>query len=113
MIDRGARLAATTIIVLLAGCGRTANEPVPAPPSIAAKPGVTITFDGARHACVVALSRESQGSIISCNDVVPFVRDELRLPSGSTYDVRATPEMDKAERADVEAHLRDAGYRAK
>ncbi len=94
-------LAVSTIFVLLsAGCGRSA-----------AKADVTITLDGAHHTCVVALSREAQGSIISCNDVVPFIRDELRLPSGSTYDVRTIPDADQAEVASIGARLKDAGYR--
>ncbi len=107
-----ALLAITTIsAVLMVGCGPSASTPSPAPPTVAAKPDVTITLDGAHHACVVALSREAQGSIISCNDVVPFIRDELRLPSGSTYDLRTISEVDAAEVASVGARLKDAGYR--
>jgi hypothetical protein len=87
-------------VLLLAGCGRSGP-----------KADVTITLDGAHHACVVALSREAQGSIISCSDVVPFIRDELRLPSGSTYDVRTNSDVDRAEVASVGARLKDAGYR--
>jgi hypothetical protein len=104
-------LAATTSFVLLAGCGSSANTPVPAPQRIASKPDVIITFDGERHACVVALFSEAQGSTISCGDVVPFVRDELRLPSGSIYDIRTIPDVDEAEMSSVGASLKSAGYR--
>ena len=100
-----------TFFILLAGCGSSTNTPVPAPPPIAAKPDVTITIDGERHACVVALASEAQGSAIVCSDVVPFVRDELRLPSGSIYDIRAIPDLNQAEMAKVEEKLKAAGYR--
>jgi hypothetical protein len=43
--------------------------------------------------------------------VVPFVRDELRLPSGSIYDIRTIPDVDEAEMASVGANLKAAGYR--
>jgi hypothetical protein len=104
------RAVFVAFFILLAGCGTSANTPVPAPPPIAAKPDVTIAFDGERHACVVALSSEAQGSAIPCNDVVPFVRDELRLPSGSIYDIRI-PDVNEAEMAGVGARLKAAGYR--
>jgi hypothetical protein len=111
MIDMRPILFATTLVASLAGCGGPAGTPNPAPQSIAAKPDVTITVDGARHACVVALSRESQGSIIACGDVVPFVRDELRLPSGSTCDIRSGPGVDEADLKSVGGRLKEAGYR--
>jgi hypothetical protein len=102
-------LASTAAVLLLAGCGPSTNTP--APGRIATKPDVIVTMDGARHACVVALNSETQGSTISCDDVVPFLRDELRVPSGSIYDVRTLPGVDKAALAKVDTSLRDAGYR--
>jgi type IV pilus biogenesis protein CpaD/CtpE len=98
-------------LVLLAGCGSSTNAPVPAPPAIATKPDVTITFDGERHTCVVALASEAQGSAVSCSEVVQFVRDELRLPSGSIYDIRTIPGINKTEIAGVGTRLNAAGYR--
>ena len=83
MIDIRA-LFATAVFTLLAGCGSSTNTPNPASPPIAAKPDVIVTIDGKRHACVVALLSEAQGSSVPCGDVIPFVRDELRLPSGSS-----------------------------
>jgi hypothetical protein len=103
--------ASTMICIFLAGCGRSANTPGSVSLPIAAKPNVIITFDGKRHACVVALYTEEQGNAISCKDVVPFVRDELRVPSGSIYDFRAIPDADEAEVAGVAASLNGAGYR--
>jgi hypothetical protein len=97
------------ILISLAGCGQTASTPE-SPPT-AAKPDVIITVDGERHACVVALYSEPQGSTIPCADVVPFMRDELRLASGSTYDIRTIPKVDEAQVATVEASLKGAGYR--
>ena len=70
-----------------------------------------MTLDGARHTCVVALYSEAQGSAVSCDDVVPFIKDELRVSSGSVYDLRTIPEVDKAQTARVEASLDQAGYR--
>jgi hypothetical protein len=107
-------LASALGLVLLAGCGQSANTPAPAPaapPPIAAKPDVIVTLDGARHDCLVALYSEEQASIISCDDVVAFVRDELRVPSGAIYDIRTGPNIDEAQRTKVEASLKGAGYR--
>jgi hypothetical protein len=102
-------VACTTVFIWLAGCGPSANSPVST--AIAARPDVIITFDGKRHACVIALYSETQGSAVSCDDVVPFVRDELRLPSGSIYDIRNIADFDEAVKARVGASLKDAGYR--
>jgi hypothetical protein len=105
MIVVRAAFASTLVCILLAGCGPSV------PPPIAARPDVIVTLDGKRHACVVALYSEAQGSTISCNDVVPFVRDELRLKSGAIYDIRAIPDIDEAVMARVVASLNGAGYR--
>jgi hypothetical protein len=91
--------------VLLAGCGPSAD------PKIAEKADVTITVDGKRHACVVALYKETQGNSIPCADVVPFLRDQLRLQSGSIYDVNIIPGIDAAQMAGLGASLKGAGYR--
>jgi hypothetical protein len=72
---------------------------------------VTITFDGKRRKCVVALSSEAQGSAISCGDVVSFVSEELRVPSGAIYDIREISDVDETEVAKVSADLNSAGYR--
>ena len=95
----------------LVGCGSSSNAPAPAPPAMAAKADVIITFDGARHSCLVALSSEAQGSIIPCADVIPFMRDELRLASGSIYDTRVIGKADEAEVVKTNQNLKDAGYR--
>lgn len=108
---RRAIVASTAVFIFLAGCGRSANPPGTAPPAGASKPDVTVTFDGKRGKCVVALPSEAHGSSISCADVVPFVKDELRLPSGSVYDIRKIPDVDEAEIARVRADLNGAGYR--
>lgn len=97
--------------LLLMGCGSSSNAPAPASPAMAAKADVIITFDGERHTCVVALSSEAQGSIIPCADVIPFMRDELRLASGSIYDTRVIGKADEAEVAKTTQNLKDAGYR--
>jgi hypothetical protein len=107
---RGADFAPALICALLAGCGPSADTP--APTATGAKPDAIVTLDGRRHACVVALKKEAQGSIISCDDIVPFVRDELRLASGSTYELRSVADGDEATMAKVDAILKGAGYRA-
>lgn len=109
MLDIRAALVAT--FLSLAGCGDSTSKSVSAPPPILAKPDVSITFDGEHHTCVVALASETQGSTISCGEVVPFVRDELRLPSGSSYDIRTVPGVSEPEIAGVGASLKAAGYR--
>ncbi len=70
-----------------------------------------VTLDGGRHACVVALPTEPQGSIIPCAEVVAFIRDELRAASGAVYDIRGTADADDAEMVRVGTVLNDAGYR--
>jgi hypothetical protein len=70
-----------------------------------------VTFDGKRRKCAVKLSSEAQGSSISCDDVVPFVKEELRLPSGSFYDIRTSSDGDEGELAKIHASLNSAGYR--
>jgi hypothetical protein len=104
----------TWVIALpLAGCGSSTEAPASyqGPPLIATKADVIVTLDGKRHACVVALNNEQQGNNISCDEVVPFVRDELRLPKGSVYDIHGDKDADKAEFARVAANLKSAGYR--
>ena len=104
-------LAISVPLLLLIGCGSSHNSPAPVSPAIAAKPDVSITFDGERHTCVVALSSEAQGSIVPCADIIPFMRDELRLASGSIYDTRTIGKVDDAELAKTTQSLKDAGYR--
>jgi hypothetical protein len=101
-------LTSGVLFAWLAACGPSANTPGS---NTAAKPDVIITLDGEHHACVVALYNEPQGSAVSCADVVAFVRDELRVASGSTYDIRTIAKADEAGRAAVEASLQAAGYR--
>jgi hypothetical protein len=105
------RVAMIGASLLLFGCGSSNNSPTPVSAAIAAKPDVTITFDGERHSCVVALSSEAQGSLVPCVDVVPFMRDELRLASGSIYDTLTVGKVDETEVAKTTQTLKDAGYR--
>ena len=93
------------------GCGSPSNPPAAVSPAIAAKPDVIVTFDGERHTCVVALYSEAQGSIASCPDIVPFIRDELKVASGSIYDTRTVAQVDAGEVAKTTQSLKDAGYR--
>jgi hypothetical protein len=111
MIDVRGVFATSAFLILLAGCEPSAKGPSSEQPAIADKPDVVITLDGQRHACVVALYSEAQGSAISCNDVVPFLKDELRVPAGAIYDIRTIPDVDAAELAKVQTNLMDAGYR--
>lgn len=106
---RTAALASIAILCLL-GCGSSGNAPAVSP-AIAAKPDVNITFDAENRACIVALYAEPQGSTIPCADLIPFLRDELRLPSGSIYDTHMAAKVDSAEVAKTTQNLKDAGYR--
>jgi hypothetical protein len=103
-----AAVVSSLISLMLAACGPSANTPGSAAP---ARSDVIVTLDGEHHTCVVALKSEPQGSTIPCTDVVPFVRDELRLARGSTYDIRTLAKVDDADRAKVDATLQAAGYR--
>jgi len=101
-------LATSLVLILLAGCGPSAGTPMP--PKLAAKADVIVTLDGARHTCSVALYNETQGSAVPCGDVVAFVRDELRLRSGSIFDIRTTPDVKDDEITSVGTRLKAAGY---
>ncbi len=101
----------TSTALLLVGCGSSNNAPAPVAPAIAEQPDVLITFDGERHTCVVALYNEPQGSLIPCADIIPFMRDELRLASGSIYDTRTIAKVDVAEVGKTIQNLKEAGYR--
>jgi hypothetical protein len=93
--------------MLVCGCGASSGTP----PKIAEQPNVVITLDGNRHACVVALDKEPQGSIVPCKEAVSFVKDELRVERGSIYDIRTVANVGDSEIASVRAALDDAGYR--
>jgi hypothetical protein len=94
-------------LMLVAGCGASSGTP----PKIAERPNVTITLDGNRHACVVALDKEPQGSTVPCKEAVSFVKDELRVQPGSVYDIHTVATVADTEIASVRAALDDAGYR--
>ena len=94
------------IPILLVGCGSSNT-----PPKLAERPDVIITLDGKRHTCVVALEKEPQGSTVPCKEAVSFVKDELRVPGGSIYDVHIIANVDNAEIASVRDALNGAGYR--
>ncbi len=103
--------AVLMVLMTLMGCGKPTGGADSAP--IASRPDVTVKYDGKRRKCVVALPTEAQGSVIACDDVVSFVKDELRVPSNSIYDLGTIPESDPhpAEIAKVRASLDGAGYR--
>lgn len=98
-------------LLLLAACGSSSTQPAATLPPTATSPDVIVTFDGKRHACLVALPSEAHGSEVACQDLVTFIRDELRRPSGSSYDVRVIYDFDPGERARVELALKEGGYR--
>jgi hypothetical protein len=80
-------------------------------PKIAERADVNITLDSERHACVVALDREQQGSTVRCDEVIHFLKDELRLKNGAVYDIRTTRDFDQGQMARLGASLNGAGYR--
>jgi hypothetical protein len=105
------RVLAISASLLLLGCGSSNNAAGPVAAAMTANPAAIITFDGDRHTCVIAASGEALGSIVPCADLVPFMRDELRLASGSIYDTRTIGNFDAAEMAKTTRSLNDAGYR--
>jgi hypothetical protein len=96
--------ALLTMSVVLAGCGAPSNAP-------AKKADFIVTLDGIHHVCVVALANEEHGSSIACSDVIPFLKDELRLPAGAIYDLHKTAQVGDAQAASVRENLTAAGYR--
>ena len=102
-------MLASTILLVLAGCGKSASDSSAIPGAV--QPDFTVKFDGKRRKCIVALATEAQGSVISCDEVNSFVKDELRLAGGSRYDLGAVAGGDEAETAKVRASLDSAGYR--
>ncbi len=95
-------------VLLLAGCGHSSGASMP---KIAERADVSITLDSERHACVVALDREQQGSTVKCGEVVPFLKEELRLKEGSIYDIRIPRGFDEGQMARLAADLNGARYR--
>ena len=105
--------AALAMAVALAGCGSSTEAPASyqGPPLIAAKPDAVVRLDAKAHLCVVSLSNEQQGNSIPCDDIVPFLKDELRVAPGAIYDIHADQGVDGAQLAHVSANLKGAGYR--
>jgi hypothetical protein len=106
-----AQFASLTLCALLIGCAGRTKAPNPLPPPTAKRPDVIVTFDGGLHACVVALLNEPEGHTMSCDGVLRFVRDDLKLQIGSVYDIRTIPDVDEAEMHRVAVALNGAGYR--
>ena len=94
-------------LVLLGGCGSSTSPPT-AP---AVKANVTVSVDGQHHACIVSLSSEAQGSTVGCAEVVSFVKDELRVAVGSSYDLHSLAPANEEETNKVKVALDGAGYR--
>jgi hypothetical protein len=101
-------IASILVTTLCSACG---SSSAPSGARIAEKANVIITFDGKRHACVVALSTEAVGSAVPCADLIPFLSEQLRLQSGSVYDIQTIAPVDDAEMAQAAASLKRAGYR--
>jgi hypothetical protein len=98
-------LVSAVVPALLAACGGGT------PPKLAERADVIVTLDGNKHSCIVALDKEPHGSGVPCKDAVSFVKDELRVPSGSIYDIQTVATVDSAEIASVRDALNNAGYR--
>jgi hypothetical protein len=100
--------ASIVLCALFSACGSSSGT---SSARIAEKPNVTITVDGKRHACVVALSTEAVGNAIACADLIPFLSEQMRLQSGAVYDIQTIAPVDDAQMAQVAASLQRAGYR--
>jgi hypothetical protein len=101
-------IALIVVAALSSACGSSSGT---SSARIAEKPNVTITFDGKRHACVVALSTEAVGNAIACADLIPFLSEQMRLQRGAVYDIQTIAPVDDAELAQAAAGLKHAGYR--
>lgn len=100
---------AAAVLISLAGCGRSSNSPSSPPPG-AAKPDIIVTVDGEHHACVVTKYGEPTGSTIGCSDVVAFVKDELRVRDGASYELRSSSSADRVEANKIKAVLDGVGF---
>jgi hypothetical protein len=100
-------LMLVALCLTMAACGRSADDANPGN----VKADAVVTFDGARHACLVALSNESQGSEVPCGEVAQFLKDELRVQPGSVCALRVLKNFDQAELARVKSNLSAAGYK--
>jgi hypothetical protein len=105
----GAMATSAAAVMLLVACGKSGSPSGSA--SAARQPDVTVKIDGTRHKCIVALAGEKQGNVIPCDDVVSFVKEELRVPGGSIYDIATVSAVDEASTTKVRAALDGAGYR--
>jgi len=101
-------IAAPAIALMLSGCGKSGSTSGAA--TEGRKPDVTVKVDGARHKCMVTLAGEANGSSVACDDVVSFVREELRVPSGSIVDIAAVAGAADVETTKVRAAFDGAGY---
>jgi hypothetical protein len=97
--------------ILLAGCGKPSETPPPAAADAGGAADVTVTLDGVHHECVVTLAHEQHGSTIACSDIGAFLKDELRLSAGATYDLQTTPPVSAEELSTLKQGLNTAGYR--
>jgi hypothetical protein len=111
MMSKNVSLPYVTALILLVGCGRSTHAPTSTPPAGGVKPDVVVTVDGEHHACVISKYSELTGSTVGCADVVPFVRDELRVRDGSSYDLHSVGPVDEVETNRVRAALDGAGFR--
>jgi hypothetical protein len=101
-------IASIVTTTLFSACGSSSGT---SSARLAEKANVTITFDGKRHVCVVALSTEALGNTIACADLIPFLGEQLRLQSGAVYDIQTIAPVDDAAMAQAAAGLKRAGYR--
>jgi hypothetical protein len=109
---RKVRTAAFAAASVVAACGASNNAPTSVLPQSANKADVLVTLDSVHHECMVTLSKEEHGNSIACGDIIPFLKDELRLPTGATFDVRTTQEVSKADSGNLRKSLSAAGYRS-
>jgi hypothetical protein len=109
-----AREAALIALIgtVLTACGASNDAGSPGSPS-KGHADVTVTMGDGPHVCNVALAQEAQASSVACGEVVAFIRDELRLPSGAVVELRADRTTDAGALAAVSASLNSAGYRSK
>jgi hypothetical protein len=98
-------------LVLLAGCGQSSHAPTSTSPGAGVKPDVIVTVDNEHHTCLISKHSEPTGSTVGCADVVPFIRDELRVRDGSSYDIRGLAPVDEIETNKVRSALDGAGFR--
>lgn len=78
--------------------------------SLAMKADVLVIFNGPENTCEVVLGGGAPTSLLF-TDVVGYLVNDLKLPTGTLFDITTVPDVKIREYEYVLAALKAAGYR--